>query len=79
MIHRGTVLGVVPKAYLPNYREFYEHRHFAPGIGVTGGGIEVAGRRVPFGIDPSVPYGVGQWNNQVPFGSGSSSYSGGAY
>jgi hypothetical protein len=35
--------------------------------------------QVPYGTDPSVPYGVGNWNNPVPFGSGSSSYSGGAY
>lgn len=51
VIHRGSVLGVVPKAYLPNYREFYEHRHFAPGIGVAGQEIAVAGHRVPFGLD----------------------------
>ena len=36
VIHAGEVLGVVPKSYLPNYREFYERRHFAPGVGVTG-------------------------------------------
>ncbi|MGD9980326.1 MAG: NAD(+) synthase [Hyphomonadaceae bacterium] len=29
VIHRGRVLGVVPKSFLPNYREFYEKRHFA--------------------------------------------------
>ena len=29
VIHRGEVLGVAPKAYLPNYREFYEKRWFA--------------------------------------------------
>ena len=29
VIHRGRILGVVPKSYLPNYREFYEKRHFA--------------------------------------------------
>ena len=29
VIHRGKVLGVVPKIYLPNYREFYEKRHCA--------------------------------------------------
>ncbi len=34
---------------------------------------------VPYGTDPTVPYGVGQWNNAVPFGSGSSSDTGGAY
>ena len=31
VIHRGQVLGVVPKSNLPNYREFYEKRHFAAG------------------------------------------------
>ena len=31
VIHRGAVLGVAPKSYLPTYREFYERRHFAPG------------------------------------------------
>ena len=28
VIHRGRVLGAVPKTYLPEYREFYEKRHF---------------------------------------------------
>ena len=32
-VHRGRLLGVVPKAHLPNYREFYERRHFASGDG----------------------------------------------
>ena len=31
VIHRGAILGAVPKTYLPNYREFYEARHFATG------------------------------------------------
>ena len=31
VIHRGAVLGVAPKSYLPTYREFYERRHFASG------------------------------------------------
>ena len=31
VVHRGRVLGVAPKSYLPTYREFYERRHFAPG------------------------------------------------
>ncbi|MBU1313808.1 MAG: NAD(+) synthase [Alphaproteobacteria bacterium] len=51
IIHRGKILGVVPKAYLPNYREFYERRHFSPGAGVTDATISVAGHRVPFGVD----------------------------
>ncbi len=49
-IHRGNLLGVVPKIHLPNYREFYEPRHFVSGDGATGE-IAVAGRRVPFGPD----------------------------
>ena len=51
VIHRGRVLGVVPKAYLPNYREFYEKRHFTPGANVRGETIRVAGADVPFGVD----------------------------
>ena len=31
VVHDGEVLGVAPKSYLPNYREFYEKRHFASG------------------------------------------------
>ena len=50
-IHRGRVLGVVPKSFLPNYREFYEKRLFAPGVGLTGLDIDVNGGRVPFGTD----------------------------
>jgi NAD+ synthase (glutamine-hydrolysing) len=51
VIHRGRVLGVVPKSYLPNYREFYEKRHFTPGAGVAGETIAVAGAEAPFGAD----------------------------
>jgi len=50
-LHRGRILGVVPKSYLPNYREFYEKRYFAPGAGVRGVTIDLAGQRVPFGVD----------------------------
>lgn len=50
-IARGRVLGVTPKSFLPNYREFYENRWFAPGAGVTGLEITVAGQTAPFGTD----------------------------
>ncbi|HET6307982.1 MAG TPA: NAD(+) synthase, partial [Rhodopila sp.] len=50
-IHRGALLGVVPKIHLPNYREFYETRHFASGDGCEGETITLAGRSVPFGTD----------------------------
>ncbi|WP_076262821.1 NAD(+) synthase [Intrasporangium flavum] len=51
VIHAGRVVGVAPKSYLPNYREFYERRHFGAGDDQRGGTIEVAGDRVPFGPD----------------------------
>ncbi|MDR3509092.1 MAG: NAD(+) synthase [Caulobacteraceae bacterium] len=50
-IHRGEILGVVPKIHLPSYREFYERRHFTSGAGVRGRTIRVAGRSAPFGVD----------------------------
>jgi NAD+ synthase (glutamine-hydrolysing) len=50
-IHRGALLGVVPKIHLPNYREFYEPRHFVSGDGTDGGSITIGGRTVPFGTD----------------------------
>ncbi|WP_395671449.1 NAD(+) synthase [Phenylobacterium sp.] len=51
VIHRGRVLGVVPKSFLPNYREFYEKRWFAPGYGITGLEVRIAGQTAPFGTD----------------------------
>jgi NAD+ synthase (glutamine-hydrolysing) len=50
-IHRGLILGVVPKIHLPNYREFYEPRHFVSGDGSDGGAITIGGHTVPFGTD----------------------------
>ena len=50
VIHRGSILGVVPKSYLPNYREFYEKRHFALGAEVGPySEIEIGDALVPFG------------------------------
>lgn len=49
--HRGEILGVVPKTYLPNYREFYERRQFASARQAVGRTIRVAGREAPFGND----------------------------
>lgn len=50
VIARGRVLGVVPKTFLPNYREYYEKRWFASGLGLSGE-IELAGQTAPFGPD----------------------------
>ncbi|HSU06255.1 MAG TPA: nitrilase-related carbon-nitrogen hydrolase, partial [Acetobacteraceae bacterium] len=51
VIHRGELLGIVPKAYLPNYREFYEPRQFAAGTSWRGATATVAGQPAPFGLD----------------------------
>ena len=51
VIHRGRVLGVAPKSYLPTYREFYERRWFAPGDDRRGAEIRLLGETVPFGPD----------------------------
>ena len=50
-IQRGRLLGVVPKVHLPNYREFYERRHFGAGDGVIADEITVASLTAPFGTD----------------------------
>jgi NAD+ synthase (glutamine-hydrolysing) len=50
VVHHGRILGVVPKTYLPNYREFYEGRQFTPGDAAPRDEIEIADQRgVPFG------------------------------
>jgi NAD+ synthase (glutamine-hydrolysing) len=48
--HRGRVLGVAPKSYLPTYREFYERRQIAPGDDQRSE-IRIGGVDVPFGPD----------------------------
>ena len=50
VIHRGAVLGVAPKSYLPTYREFYERRQIAPGDDERGT-IRICDSEVPFGPD----------------------------
>jgi NAD+ synthase (glutamine-hydrolysing) len=50
-IQGGRVRAVVPKSFLPNYREFYERRWFTPGSGVVGRTLTLAGQAVPFGTD----------------------------
>ncbi|MGZ5261363.1 MAG: nitrilase-related carbon-nitrogen hydrolase [Burkholderiales bacterium] len=51
VISRGKILGVTPKSFLPNYREYYENRWFAPGFGVAGLDVKLAGETAPFGTD----------------------------
>jgi NAD+ synthase (glutamine-hydrolysing) len=49
VIHRGRLLGVVPKIYLPNYREFYEKRQYSSGLEAAYDTLTVAGQEAPFG------------------------------
>jgi NAD+ synthase (glutamine-hydrolysing) len=51
VIHRGKVLGVAPKTYLPNYREFYEKRQFSSAFDAVSREARVLGQTIPFGND----------------------------
>lgn len=51
VISDGAIRGVVPKSLLPNYREFYEKRHFHSGRGMTGMTVRMGGAEIPFGTD----------------------------
>ena len=51
VIHRGRVLGVVPKSYLPEYREYYEKRQFRAARDAVGDRIRLLDELVPFGAD----------------------------
>jgi NAD+ synthase (glutamine-hydrolysing) len=50
-VHRGHVLGVVPKSFLPEYREYYEKRQFRAARDRIDDEITLLGARVPFGPD----------------------------
>lgn len=50
-VQNGQLLGVIPKSYLPNYREFYEKRWFSDASSVIEDTIEVGGHIAPFGTD----------------------------
>ena len=50
-LHRGKLLAAFPKTYLPNYREFYEKRHFSSGGGAVPTELHLAGQKAPFGAD----------------------------
>jgi NAD+ synthase (glutamine-hydrolysing) len=50
-IYKGRVLGIVPKTYLPNYREFYEKRQFTPAWGAISREVSFFDETVPFGND----------------------------
>lgn len=47
----GNILGIVPKTYLPNYKEFYEKRWFASALQLKEQEIDICGQTVPFGTN----------------------------
>lgn len=51
VLQGGRLLGVVPKTYLPGYKEYYEERWFSSSREVVAGQVRLAGATVPFGAD----------------------------
>jgi NAD+ synthase (glutamine-hydrolysing) len=51
VIRGGRILGVIPKSYLPEYREYYEKRQFRAARDAVGAEIDLLGQTVPFGAD----------------------------
>ena len=50
VLHQGRILGVAPKTFLPNYREYYEMRQFAPAAAARRRSVSLCGQDdVPFG------------------------------
>jgi len=50
IFYRGKIVGIVPKTYLPNYREFYERRQFAPADYAVCENVDLLGQKgIPFG------------------------------
>lgn len=63
IFHKGILLGIVPKSYIPNYTEFYEKRWFTPGLNIINEHIDLGFQNnVPFGtnlIFTCGPYKIG--------------------
>jgi NAD+ synthase (glutamine-hydrolysing) len=51
LLHRGRVLGLVPKSFIPNYKEFYEGRWFAAAATARSREVLLDGENIPFGTD----------------------------
>ena len=51
VIQRGKIVGIVPKIYLPNNKEFYEKRQFVSGRDIVRTTTELFGEEIPFGVD----------------------------
>ena len=51
LLANGSVLGIVPKTYLPNYSEFYDERWYASSRFATVNSVVIDGVESPFGVD----------------------------
>ncbi|MBI9107073.1 MAG: NAD(+) synthase [Spirochaetales bacterium] len=51
VLYKGSILGLVPKTYIPNHNEFYEARWFTSGIDTLSDSISISGIEIPFGTD----------------------------
>ena len=51
VLQGGNILGVVPKSYLPNNKEFYEKRQFVSGRDIVRSSVDLLNEEVPFGVD----------------------------
>jgi NAD+ synthase (glutamine-hydrolysing) len=51
VIHKGRILGVVPKSYLPEYREYYEKRQFRAARDMVAQDLRLLGESVPCGAN----------------------------
>lgn len=52
VFYKGSVLGIVPKSYIPNYSEFYEKRWFSEGLDIKNATVDLPFQKnVPFGTD----------------------------
>ncbi len=51
VLQNGKVLGIVPKSYLPNKKEFYDKRQFTSGRDIVRTTTQLLGEEVPFGVD----------------------------
>ena len=63
VIQNGDILGIIPKTYLPNKKEFYEKRQFNSGRNIKKSTIRLFEREIPFGIDL-----LFQINSDIVFG-----------
>lgn len=51
VIQNGKILGIIPKSYIPNKKEFYEKRQFVSGRDIIRSSVELFGEEIPFGVD----------------------------